>query len=198
EVVVMRSNRLRELFTTKQIAIGGWLSINSSYSAELMGHAGYDAVVVDLQHAPIFLDTAIPMLQAISSTPAMPMARCSANELSQINKLLDGGAWGIICPLVNTAEDAIRFVSACRYPPQGLRSFGPTRGLLYGGPDYFQEANSTIISYAMIETQEALDNLEDICAVSGLDGIMVGPSDLGISLGMGPAPDWTIEPFCSS
>jgi 4-hydroxy-2-oxoheptanedioate aldolase len=191
----MRANRLRELFAARQPAVAGWLSIDSSYSAELMGSCGYDAVVVDLQHAPIYLDKAVPMLQALSATGAVPMARCSANQLFEVNKLLDGGAYGLICPLVNTPEEAADFVAACRYPPTGRRSYGPTRGFLYGGPDYFENANSTIVTLAMMETRQALDNLDVICAVPGLDGVLVGPSDLGISLGCGPSVSWEDAPM---
>lgn len=191
----MRPNPLRDLFTKRQAALAGWLSIDSGYSAELVASCGYDAVVVDLQHAPIYLDKAVPMLQALSATGAVPMARCSANQLFEINKLLDGGAYGIVCPLVNTPEEARRFVAACMYPPTGIRSFGPTRGLLYGGPDYVSHANTTIVKLAMLETQEALDNLDAICAVPSLDGVLIGPSDLGIALGLGAAPDWRSEPM---
>lgn len=194
----MRSNRIRTLFAQGQPVLAGWLSIDSGYSAELMGSCGYDAVVVDLQHAPIYLDKAVAMLQALSATSAVPMARCSANQLFEINKLLDGGAYGVVCPLVDTAQDAERFVSACRYPPRGRRSYGPTRGLLYGGPDYFEHADATVVTLAMIETREAIANLDAICAVDGLDGVLVGPSDLGIALGCGPTADWQAEPMSAA
>lgn len=191
----MRPHRLRERFAARQTAVGGWLSFNSPYAAEVMGHAGFDTVVVDLQHGPLYLDAAVPMLQALSSTPATPMARCSQNDFGEINKLLDSGAYGIICPMIDSAEDARRFVDACRYPPMGRRSFGPTRGMLYGGPDYFTHANDTILTYAMIETPDGLKNLEAICAVPGLDGIFVGPSDLSLALGVPPAPKWKQPPL---
>lgn len=191
----MRPHRLRELFAARQTAVGGWMSFNSSYAAEVMGHAGFDTVVVDLQHGPLYLDAALPMLQAISSTPATPMARCSQNDFGEINKLLDAGAYGIICPMIDSAEDARRFVSACRYPPAGARSFGPTRGILYGGPDYFEHANDTILTYAMVETPAGMQNLEAICAVPGLDGVFVGPSDLSLALGVPPNPKWRQAPL---
>lgn len=191
----MRPHRLRELFAARQTAVGGWMSFNSSYAAEVMGHAGFDTVVVDLQHGPLYLDAALPMLQAISSTPATPMARCSQNDFGEINKLLDAGAYGIICPMIDSAEDARRFVSACRYPPAGARSFGPTRGILYGGPDYFEHANDTILTYAMVETPAGMQNLEAICAVPGLDGVFVGPSDLSLALGVPPNPKWRQPPL---
>lgn len=191
----MRPHRLRERFAARQPAFGGWMSINSPYAAEVMGHAGFDTVVVDLQHGPLYLDAAVPMLQALSSTPATPMARCSQNDFGEINKLLDCGAYGIICPMIDSADDARAFVDACRYPPMGRRSFGPTRGILYGGPDYFDHANDTIVTYAMIETPDGLRNLDAICAVPGLDGIFVGPGDLSIALGVPPAPRWRQPPL---
>ena len=194
----MRPNRLRELFATKTCAMGGWLAFNSPYSAEMMGHCGFDTVTVDLQHGPYYLDDAVPMLQALSSTPAMPMARVSANNFFEINKLLDAGAYAIVCPMIDTADDAHRFAAACRYPPAGTRSYGPTRGLLYGGPDYFEHANSTIVSYAMIETPLGLRNLDAICDVEHLDGIFVGPSDLSLALGVAPVARWNDLPLAGA
>lgn len=191
----MRANRLQQIFAAKQTAIGGWCAIPDSYCAELMGHSGYDTVVVDLQHGPLYLDAAVPMLQALSSTDAVPMARCSANSFGEINKLLDAGAYGIVCPMIDSADDARALVSACRYPPAGTRSFGPTRGFLHGGPDYFAHANDTILVWAMIETPKGLANLEEICAVPGLDGIFVGPSDLSLALGVCPSPKWRQPPL---
>jgi 4-hydroxy-2-oxoheptanedioate aldolase len=194
----MRPNRLRELHAAGQTALGGWMSINSPYAAELMGHAGFDAVVVDLQHGPLYLDAAVPMLQALSATPAVPMARCSANQFSEINKLLDAGAYGIVCPMIDTADDARAFVEACRYPPRGRRSYGPTRGFLYGGPDYFGHADDTVIAYGMIETPLGLRHLDAICAVEGLDGVFVGPSDLSLALGVAPLPKWRDAPLADA
>ena len=191
----MRANKLHAMFAAKQTATSGWMSFSSTYAAEVLGHSGFDAVVIDLQHGPFYLDAAIPLMQAISATPAVPLARCSGNDFAEINKLLDGGAYGIICPMIETVEDAKRFVSACRYPPQGTRSFGPTRGLLYGGADYFQHANKEILTWGMIETPQAMQNLDAICAVEGLDGVLVGPSDLSLALGAPPLPNHTVEPL---
>lgn len=172
-----------------------WMSFSSTYAAELFGHLGFDAVTIDLQHGPLFMDGAIPMLQAISATPATPIVRCSGNNFSEIGKLLDAGAYGVICPLVDSVDDARRFVSACRYPPLGTRSSGPARALLYGGPDYFDHSNQTVITYAMIETAQGMAELEGICALEGLDGVFVGPSDLSIALGLRPQVRWTEPPL---
>jgi len=104
-------------------------------------------------------------------------------------KVLDGGAYAVICPMVNTRADAERLVAATHYPPHGTRSFGPIRGLLYGGPDYPAHANDTVVVFAMIETREALDNVDDILSVPGLDAIYIGPSDLSLALGCTPTFD---------
>ncbi len=162
--------------------INGWLAIPSSYSAEIVGHQGYDAVTVDLQHGLIDFAAALTMLQALSSTPATPLVRVSHNEPAQIMRMLDAGAYGIICPMINTAGEAQRFVEACRYAPQGSRSFGPARALLYGGKDYPQQANQQILTLAMIETRAGLANLDAILDVEGLDGVFIGPNDLSLTL----------------
>lgn len=176
----------------------GWMAFGNPYAAEFLGHCGFDAVAIDLQHGPLFLDTAIPMLQAISASPAMPMVRCSGNNFSEIGKLLDAGAYSIICPLIEGAADARQFVQACRYPPLGTRSYGPTRGFLYGGPDYFEHANQTIVTWAMIETPQSLRALDEICAVDGLDGVFIGPADLSIALGTRPPPRWREAPLAGA
>ena len=182
----MRTNRLRDLFDAGRPAIAGWLSIDSAYLAELVGSAGFDAVVVDGQHGLAGHATMVSMLQALSHTAAVPMVRVSQNNLAEINRALDAGAYGVICPLVNSVAEATTFARACRYPPEGDRSFGPARGLLYGGADYPQHANAQMLALAMIETRAALDAAPAIAAVPQLDGLFVGPSDLGIALGLGP------------
>jgi 4-hydroxy-2-oxoheptanedioate aldolase len=108
-------------------------------------------------------------------------------------KTLDAGAYGVICPMVNTREDAQRLVAYTHYAPRGTRSFGPVRALLYGGADYPQHANDTIVTFAMIETAQALDNIDDILSVEGLDAVYIGPSDLSLSLGCKPQFD-DVEP----
>ena len=178
----MRQNTIRQKIAAGQPVINGWLAIPSSYSAEVIGHQGFDSVTVDLQHGMIGIDAALPMFQALSATPAIPLARVPWNDPAQIMRLLDSGAYGIICPMISTVSDAADFVSACRYPPLGQRSFGPARASLYGGADYFPQANKEILTLAMIETQAGLDNLEQILSLQGLDGIYVGPNDLALAL----------------
>lgn len=168
-----------------EVAVNAWASMGSSYMVEILGHSGFDAVTVDLQHGVFGFDTAVHLLQAISSTPAVPLARCSENSLAQINKLLDAGAYGIICPLIETVDQAAAFAKACRYPPRGNRSFGPARGLTYGGSDYASFADDEILTLAMIETVPALEAVEAILDIDEVDGIYFGPSDLGLAMGLG-------------
>jgi 4-hydroxy-2-oxoheptanedioate aldolase len=173
----------------QEAAVNGWLSIASSYAAEIMGHQGFDAVTVDMQHGMIGFEQAVGMFQALSATPALPLARVSCNDPALVMQMLDAGAYGIICPMISSVEEARSLVSACRYPPAGTRSFGPARGLLYGGADYFQRANHEILAIAMIETRAGLDALDVILEVDGLDGIFVGPNDLSLAMGKTPTSE---------
>ncbi len=178
----MRVNKLREIWAKGDTAVNGWLHIPSSWSAEVMAHAGWDSLTVDLQHGLAGYQAAVTMLQAISTTNTVPLARSTWNDPAQIMRLLDAGAYGIICPMINTRAEAEAFVGACRYPPLGYRSLGPTRARVYAGADYASHANDTILTLAMIETSQALENLDEILATPGLDGVFVGPGDLGLSL----------------
>ncbi|HRD76526.1 MAG TPA: aldolase/citrate lyase family protein [Hyphomicrobiaceae bacterium] len=179
----MRKNKVREIVGKGGRIINGWLAIPSSYSAELIAHSGFDSVTIDLQHGPVDFTSAVPMLQAISTTDSVPMARVPWNEPGIIMKMLDAGAYGIICPMINTKEEAEAFASYGRYAPRGQRSMGPNRAVQYGGADYAVNANDEILLFAMIETTKALANLDAILSVPGIDGVYVGPSDLSISLG---------------
>ena len=167
------------------IAIGGWLSIPSSSSAEVMAHQGFDWLCVDTQHGAIDFTAALPMLQAISTTETMPFVRVPWNEPSIIMKYLDAGAYGIIVPMISTRADVEAVVRACRYPPDGFRSSGPFRASYYGGADYLTEANAEVACVVMIETAEALPNLDEIVSVPGIDVAYIGPSDLSQALGLG-------------
>lgn len=175
----------RTLFARDGAVATAWITLDSSFAAEVAAHAGYDAVTVDVQHGAFGLDTAIRLLHVLSAGPALSMARCSANDPVEIGKLLDAGAQGLICPLVDTADDCAAFVAACRYPPAGGRSYGPSRGLLPGAEGYLDRA-ATVMTWAMVETRAALDDLAAIVAVDGLDGVFVGPNDLSFALGRTP------------
>jgi 4-hydroxy-2-oxoheptanedioate aldolase len=185
----MRPNPLRTLWQADQAAVNGWLAIPNGFSAEVMAHQGWDALTIDMQHGLIDYQAMVSMLQAISSTATAPVVRVPWLEPGIIMKTLDAGAYGVICPMVNTREDAQRLVAYTHYAPKGTRSFGPVRALLYGGADYPQQANDTVVSFAMIETAQALDNLDAILSVEGLDAVYIGPSDLSLALGCRPVFD---------
>ncbi|MEM9431130.1 MAG: aldolase/citrate lyase family protein [Pseudomonadota bacterium] len=185
----MRPNRLRDIWTKGEAAINGWLAVPSGFSAETMAHQGWDALTVDLQHGVVDYQAAVSMFTAISTTETVPVARVPWLDPAHLMKVLDAGAYGVICPMVSSGEDAARLVACTRYPPAGTRSFGPIRGLLYGGADYPERANDTVVVFAMIETREGLDALDDILATPGLDAVYVGPSDLSLALGCRPTFD---------
>ncbi len=185
----MRPNRLRQLWADDKPAVNGWLAIPNSFSAEVMAHQGWDTLTIDMQHGLIDEGALVPMLQAISSTPTVPIVRVPWLEPGVLMKALDAGAYAVICPMINTREDAQKLVAYTHYAPQGTRSFGPVRATLYGGADYPEQANKTIVTFAMIETAQALDNLDSILSVEGLDAIYIGPSDLSLSLGCKPVFD---------
>ncbi len=179
----MRENRIRNIWKSGGTVINGWLAMPSSISAELMAQQSFDAICIDLQHGAIDYQAALPMLQAISTTETVPLARVPWNDPGIIGKMLDAGAYGIICPMVNSREECERFVGACRYAPLGYRSVGPLRASLYAGPDYWKHANTTVLTMAMIETRQAVADLDQILSTPSLDSIYVGPSDLSVSMG---------------
>ena len=189
----MRENHLRTLWKSGGAAVNGWLTVPSSFAAETMAHQGWDTLTIDMQHGMIDDAALVPMLQAISTTDTVPIVRVPWLEPGILMRALDAGAYGVICPMVNSREDAQKLVAYTHYPPRGTRSFGPLRAVLYAGLDYVQHANDTIVTFAMIETAEALDNLDDILSVEGLDAIYIGPSDLSLALGCTPTFD-DLEP----
>ena len=185
----MRKNKLKKIFKEGKAAINGWLEIPNSFSAEVMSHQGWDSLTLDMQHGATSHSDVLQILQAISTTEVVPMVRLNWNEPGQIMKVLDAGAYGIICPMVSNGEQAEKFVQACLYPPKGYRSFGPTRGFMYGGSDYVDHSNDEILKLAMIETKEALQELDKIMSTPGLDGIYIGPADLSLAIGEKPGFD---------
>lgn len=170
--------------------LNGWLSIPSAFAAETMAQAAWDSLTVDLQHGVQDYASLVACLLAMQLHDRFPMVRVAANAPGEIGKALDAGAWGVICPMVNTPQEARQLVSACRYPPVGQRSYGPVRAAMYGEPgNYHETANARVRCIPMIETREALDNLEAILDVPGIDAVYVGPGDLGFSLGYEPRLD---------
>jgi 4-hydroxy-2-oxoheptanedioate aldolase len=187
-------NPLRQAWQEGRQTVNGWLAIPSPVTAEVMAHQGWDSLTFDMQHGLVDYTDTIPMLAAISTTSTVAMARIPWLDESIIMKMLDAGCHGIICPMVNNAQDAARFVRICQYPPEGIRSFGPIRTGLYAGPEYYKTANGEVLKIAMVETREAVDNLESILSVDGLSGVYVGPADLSMAYGCTPKFDQEERP----
>ena len=185
----MRPNKMLRAWRAGDKTIGAWLSSPSAHTAEAMAHVGFDWLCVDMQHGAIDYADAVGMMRAISTTETVPIVRVPWNDSATIMKVLDAGAYGVIIPLVNNREEAERAVWACRYPPVGGRSSGPTRAAMYGGADYQRGANQEIAVICMIETAEALENLDEILAVEDVDCAYIGPSDLAYALGLEPTGD---------
>jgi 4-hydroxy-2-oxoheptanedioate aldolase len=178
--------RLRAKWEADEPAFGLWAGIPSSITAELAALAGYDYVCVDLQHGLGTEATMVSMFQAAQVGGAVPLARLAWNEPWLIMRALDLGAVGVILPLIDTAAEAARAVEACRYPPHGKRSYGPIRAEIVAGTAVPDELGADALCFAMIETRDGLDNLDEIAATPGLDGLYIGPSDLSIALGLPP------------
>jgi 4-hydroxy-2-oxoheptanedioate aldolase len=183
-------NKLKARLKSGKACVNAWLAIPSGFSAEVMAQCGFDSVTVDMQHGVQDYQSMVQCFQAMDKYPITPMVRVPWNEPGIIGKVLDGGAWGVICPMVNTPAEAKALASACLYPPNGKRSNGPIRAAAYGEASPYQSiANDEVLVVPMIETQEAIDNIDSILDVPGIGGIYVGPSDLGLSLGMKPMLD---------
>ena len=180
----MRENAVKRIWAAGGAVVNGWCSLPSGFAAELMAHLGWDSLVIDTQHGLVGYADMVAMLQGISTTAVTPMVRVPWNDPAEIMKALDAGAYGIICPMINSRAECQAFVGACRYAPRGYRSSGPIRALFYGGSDYPLKANDTIVAMAMIETREAVAALDDIAGTPELDALYIGPSDLSVSFGL--------------
>jgi 4-hydroxy-2-oxoheptanedioate aldolase len=194
----VRANTLRSIWARGEAAVNGWLAIPSAFSAEVMAHQGFDSLTIDMQHGVVDYQVAVTMLQAISTTPVMPLARVPWNDPAYLMKILDAGVYGVICPMINRAAEAEALVRTCKYPPRGHRSWGPVRASLYAGADYGDHANDDLVVMAMIETADALKNLDEILAVPGIDAAYIGPSDLSMALGLKPRFDHTDGPVAEA
>ena len=184
------SNTLKKRLKEGKACVNAWLAIPSGFSAETMAQCGWDSVTVDMQHGVQDYHSMVACFQAMDKHPVTPLVRVPWNEPGIIGKVLDGGAWGVICPMVNNVAEAKALVSYALYPPKGKRSNGPIRAGAYGSATPYQAtANDEVLIIPMIETQEAIDNIDAILDVPGISGIYVGPSDLGLSLGLVPKLD---------
>ncbi|KJV03370.1 aldolase [Rhodococcus fascians] len=173
--------------------LGYWSVIDSPVSTEWLAHVGWDYIALDLQHGLIGYSGMLAGITAIDAAqgPAA-LVRVEANNATVIGRALDAGAAGVIVPLIDTAEDAAAAVAAATYPPEGIRSYGPMRSQLRIGPNP-ADANRDTVVLAMIETPQGLANVEEICAVPGLDGVYVGPSDLRLAVGGSSPSDPSVD-----
>ena len=189
------ANALKRKWAAGEAALGAWLAMPSTISAEMMARLGFDWLTIDLQHGLIDFNRMIEMLQAIATTPTTAIVRVPVGEASWIGRVLDAGAAGVIVPLVDDAEEARAAVEACRYPPRGKRSYGPFRAAYIRDGQYTTAVDQDVVCLVMIETRDGIDNLESILDVPGIDGVFVGPNDLSLALGLKPGADQEAKVF---
>ncbi len=185
----MRSNHVKRAVREGRPTIGTWLSLGSIAAAERMANVGFDWLTIDLEHAPTNWETAATMAAVVAAQGAAPLVRVPSSSDENIKRALDLGAWGIVAPMVTSPEQAAAIVASCKYPPDGVRSLAGGRNDLSWGTDtvtYFSRANEEIFVCIQIEHTRALEALDQILAVPGVDCAFVGPQDLTASLGIQP------------
>ena len=180
----MTTDPVRTRWSAGEAAFAAWLLLESPAGAEILASAGFDAAVIDLQHGHATLEDLPHLVAAIERTPALPFIRASWNAPAELMRALDLGVRGVICPMVDSRTEAEAFVAACRYPPAGTRSYGPLHAAFGQGREQTGAADAAILLFAMIETADGLDNIDEIAATPGLDGLFVGPSDLSLAMGL--------------
>ncbi len=179
-------NPIKQKLQAGKKTAGAWLQIGSPMTAEIMSQAGFDWLIIDMEHAPVDFMTLVSQMQAMAGGGAVPLVRAPWNDFVTIKRILDAGAYGLLVPYVNTREEAEAAVKACKYPPEGIRgTAGSPRAAGYGqnASNYLPYANDQILILTAAETAQAVENLDDILAVPGLDGIFIGPMDLSTSMG---------------
>ena len=177
------SDPVRDRWAAGEVALNAWSTFGGASAASVLAAAGFDAVTVDLQHGEHTLERLGEVVGEIDRAGAVPFVRLGWNDPAGVMRALDLGARGVICPMVDTAEDAAGFARSCRYPPLGARSYGPVRSAFGTGRDQTDSANAAVLAFAQIETAAGWNNVEAICATPGLDGLYVGPADLSLALG---------------
>ncbi len=186
---------LQERWRTGATTLGAWMLLREPFTAEVAGDTGYDYVCIDMQHGLADYSNTVAMLHGLSRTTATPIVRVPWNEPAMIGRVLDAGALGVIIPMVDTAAEAKAAVDACRYAPVGKRSVGPIGAMTRHGNGYFRWANERVACLPMIETIEAVNNIDEILSVPGIDAVYVGPADLSLTLGLPPLMDNADERF---
>lgn len=185
----MRTNKVKELWRAGKPVSVGWCSTPDPYTTEAMARAGFDALILDMQHGmAIGPERAASWLQIVGQTDTTPIVRVPWNEPWCAQYVLDAGAMGLVFPLINSVEDAKKAIGSCRYPPIGYRSNGPNRAGFMGS-DYFARANDEILCVLMMETAEGIAAQADIAQLPGVDGYFIGPTDLAIAMGLPPMLD---------
>ncbi len=174
-------NLLKEKLSKGESVIGCFVGLGHPDVTEVLSRMGFDWILIDGEHSPMGLETMQRMLQAMNGTDCTPIVRPAWNDPVLIKRILDIGAHGILVPWVNNREEAMVAVRACKYPPVGIRGYGPRRASL-GDPDYKKTANDEVMVTVQVETQEAVDNLEEILRVDGIDACFIGPWDLSSNL----------------
>ena len=182
-------NPLKEKLQQGEAVIGTFVEIGHPDVTEWLSRLGFDWLLLDSEHAPADFETLQRMMQAMNGTSCIPIVRPQWNELVVIKRVLDLGAYGVLIPWVNSKEEAENAVKFCKYPPEGIRGFGPRRAGMFD-PDYYKTANEELLVAVQIETEEALKNLDEILSVPGIDACYIGPWDLSVSLGFGVPPTW--------
>jgi 4-hydroxy-2-oxoheptanedioate aldolase len=188
---LVTTDPVRARWAAGEAAFAAWLTLESPSAAGLVASAGFDAVVVDLQHGNATLADLPSLLAAIESTTAVPFIRASWNHPAGLMRALDLGARGVICPMVGSRSEAEAFVAACRYPPAGSRSYGPIHAAFGRGHEQTAAAEDVVLLFAMIETADGLAHLDGIASTPGLDGLFVGPADLSLGMGLDAFADLT-------
>lgn len=181
-------NRMKQMIKDGKRTAGAWAQLCSPLSAECLARGGYDWILIDMEHAAGDVLTLIGQCQAIAAagTGAAPIVRTPWNDLVWIKRILDAGAYGLMIPYVNTKEEAVRALQACKYPPMGIRGIaGSIRAAGYGRDtaSYLKRANDEIFIMLQVETTQAIDNMEEIASVPGIDALFIGPMDLSTSMG---------------
>lgn len=191
-MTVVPENKFKKALSGEHPLWGLWLGLPDTSCAEICAGAGFDWLLIDGEHAPFELKSTLHHLQAIAPYDVSPIVRPEDGNVATIKRLLDIGAQTLLIPMVNTAKQASDLVAAVRYPPAGIRGMGSSlaRAARWNKvPEYLHKANEEICLLVQVETLEAMDNLEEIIQVAGVDGVFIGPSDLSAAMGHVGNPD---------
>lgn len=188
----MKSNAVRAKLRSGAPSVGTWLALPDPVFAGLMSSTGFEWMTVELEHSPATIETAAHCFPIIAASNCVPLARVPVNSVENIKRVLDTGAWGVVVPMVNSRADAEAVVRAARYRPLGERSVGGQLHAANFATDattYYARANDEILVVVMAEHVDAIDNIDAILSVPGIDAVFVGPNDLHASMGLTPAFD---------